>query len=179
MALALGAADVRPGHRVLDVGCGTGALLAALAARVPGVALAGADPSEGMLAVARAKLAAFPRRTLVRAEAAALPFPDGAFDRVVSTSVLHYLSDPARALREARRLLAPEGRVVVVDWCADYASVRALDAVLRRTDPAHARTFTSDEVAGFFAAAGLRLGRLSRTKTGPVWGFTVAAGSAA
>ena len=161
---------------MLDVGCGTGTLLAALAARVPGVALAGADPSAGMLAVARAKLAAFPRRTLVRADAAALPFPRGAFDVVVSTSVLHYLADPAAALREWTRVLAPGGRVVVVDWCADDAPVRALDAVLRRTDPAHVRAFTSGEVAGFFAAAGLALDRLSRTRTGPVWSFTVAVG---
>ena len=94
---------------------------------------------------------------------------------MLSSSVLHYALDPVAFLREMARVCAPaHGRVAVLDWCADYGSVRALDAWLRRTDPAHDRVFTAREFEGLLAAAGLAPERFFRVRTGPVWGFMVA-----
>lgn len=131
---------LRPYDALLDVGCGTGALLAAAQA-VPGVRAVGADFSPEMLAVAHARLGPDPRGpvALVAADALALPFGDGAFDAVVSNSVLHFLPDPPAALTEWRRVLRPGGRLVVTDWCADGLTGRATDLALRIVDGAHRR----------------------------------------
>ena len=106
-------ADVKPGEAVIDLGCGTGTLLEALLARQPNARFTGIDPDPQVLAMARRRL----QRTAVAAEliqgyAQQLPFPNAAFDLVVSTLTFHHLPDPAKvaALREVRRVLAPRGR---------------------------------------------------------------------
>src|SRR5882724_4663295 len=89
--------------RVLDVGCGTGRLVGALAEL--GIDAAGVDISPEMLAVARRKL---PRSTLAEARAEQLPFSEAAFDRIVFSLVVHLIDRPA-AFAEAYRALAPSG----------------------------------------------------------------------
>jgi ubiquinone/menaquinone biosynthesis C-methylase UbiE len=95
------------GKRVLDVGCGTGQLAAALGER--GARVWGIDPSSAMLEVARA---AAPRAGFKQGSAEALPFKDGWFERVVFRLALHLVDRP-RAVAEAARVLAPDGNVVV------------------------------------------------------------------
>lgn len=104
-----------PGAHVLDVGCGAGDDLLALAASVgPDGQVVGVDPSKVMLAHARTKLAGVAERcTLVEASASALPFPDASFDAVRVDRVLHFVEQPARAIAELRRVTRPGGRVVV------------------------------------------------------------------
>jgi SAM-dependent methyltransferase len=105
--------DLR-GRRVLDVGCGTGRLLAALVERYACKAW-GVDPSPEMLAVARERL---PRAVaLRRASAEQLPFRDGWFERATMTLVVHH-TDLARALPEVRRVLAACGRLAVLTFDA-------------------------------------------------------------
>jgi SAM-dependent methyltransferase len=101
--------------RALDIGTGTGRLLELLAPRVD--AGLGIDASRTMLALARVRLArAELCHCAVRlADMYALPLPDGCFDLVVLQMVLHYAEDPAAAMAEARRVLAPGGRLLVVD----------------------------------------------------------------
>jgi ubiquinone/menaquinone biosynthesis C-methylase UbiE len=118
--------------RILDVGCGTGALAATAVRRWPGVAITGLDVSAGMLAVAERELAALPadareRIRLVQAPADRLPFADGAFDLVVSSFVLQLVPSPYRALREARRVLAEGGSLAIATWLAG-GSLAADDA---------------------------------------------------
>jgi malonyl-CoA O-methyltransferase len=105
-ALAIAAAAAPAARRVLDVGAGTGALLAALAAARPGLAPAAVDLAPGMCAAARAAL---PGARVAAADAEALPFQDASFDLVVSTSTLQWLPRLAPALSEIRRVLAPGG----------------------------------------------------------------------
>jgi ubiquinone/menaquinone biosynthesis C-methylase UbiE len=108
-------ADLR-GRRVLDLGCGTGRLSAALAeegiARVWGV-----DASAEMLAIAREKLPSSVGLKQARAEE--LPFRDLWFDRVVMWLVVHLLDRPA-AFREAARVLVPDGRIAVVTFATGH-----------------------------------------------------------
>ncbi len=103
------AADLR-GRRVLDVGCGTGRLLAALAER-HAVKAWGIDASPEMVEVARAALPATAGVRVGRAEA--LPFRDGWFERVVMRMVVHHLDRPA-AFAEARRVLGEGGTLGIV-----------------------------------------------------------------
>ena len=107
--------------RILDIGCGTGALVAEVVARWPSARVTGVDISAGMLAIAARTVDALPdgagdRVTLVGAPANRLPFTDGAFDVVVSAFVLQLVPSRPRALREARRVLVPDGSLATVGW---------------------------------------------------------------
>jgi demethylmenaquinone methyltransferase/2-methoxy-6-polyprenyl-1,4-benzoquinol methylase len=97
----------------LDVGCGTGALAARLAAA--GYAMTGLDPSAGMLDVMRSR---HPEVQAVQGSGAALPFSDGSFDLVLTVASLHHIADPVevrRTLLEMVRVTRPGGRTVVWD----------------------------------------------------------------
>lgn len=98
----------RSGARLLDVGAGRGAV--ARAALAAGCVVTAVDASEGMAA----RLAAdYPDMVVRQQDAGALDFPDGAFDVVTAGFVVQVLTDPLAALREFRRVLAPDGAVVV------------------------------------------------------------------
>ena len=98
------------GRRILDAGCGAGPLSAALRDR--GALVTGIDKSAGMLALARRRLG--DDADLRVAELGRpLPFPDGAFDDVTASLVLHYLEDWGPALAELQRVLRPGGRLIV------------------------------------------------------------------
>ena len=111
--------DIRPGHRVLDVGCGTGDLLRLLAPLVaPGNAV-GIDLSETMVAEAQRRTGSSSSNILFRVgNALDLPFESGSMDRVAATQVLLHIPDPWAALAEIYRVLTPEGLVAVgeIDW---------------------------------------------------------------
>lgn len=99
------------GQRVLDCGCGNGALLHLLAARQP-AELYGLEISPALCALAKSRLAG--RARIYRGSLQATwPFPDGRLDLVVMTEVIEHLANPGRALAEARRVVAPSGRMVI------------------------------------------------------------------
>jgi ubiquinone/menaquinone biosynthesis C-methylase UbiE len=98
------------GRRILDAGCGSGPLVAALRDR--GAIVTGIDKSAGMLEMARRRLG--DDAGLQVAELGQpLPFPDDTFDDVTASLVLHYLEDWGPALAELRRVLKPGGRLIV------------------------------------------------------------------
>ncbi len=161
--------EERP-RRLLDVGCGTAVLLESLREwRMEPERYAGVDPSLGML-----RRAAERAGGVVGGAAEALPFRAGAFDTVVSASAFHYWSDPRAGLAEARRVLAPGGRVLLVDWARDFLGMRVLDAAVRATGHALVRTYAEGEARALLADAGLRVTRSRRAKIGRVWGLWVA-----
>ena len=171
-------AVILDGHeRVLDVGCGTGVLLEQLRRRHPGLELQGIDPSEGMLGVARDWCGTDVLVAHGRAER--LPFPEDAFDVVFSVSALHYFEDPPQAIAEMRRVLRPGGRVVIVDWCADYLAMRLFARWLRLRGGTLGRIHRAEELDGLLKDHGFRTHRLERFRIRPLWGMmTVVAGLA-
>lgn len=98
------------GHRVLDAGCGSGPLAAALSAK--GAIVTGFDSSAAMIELARERLGA-DADLRVADLGEPLPFADDSFDEVVASLVLHYLQDWAAPLRELRRVLRPGGRLIL------------------------------------------------------------------
>jgi SAM-dependent methyltransferase len=160
---------------VLDLGCGTANLLPRLGewgARVE--RYAGADLSPEMLlgGAPRASAAPFPA-ALFAADAAALPLRDASFDTVVSASTLHDWADPAGALAEARRVLRPGGRLLLLDWRRGRATMRALNLALRiARNPFH-RMYSRDEAAALLAAAGFRVSAAERRAITWMWELMV------
>jgi ubiquinone/menaquinone biosynthesis C-methylase UbiE/DNA-binding transcriptional ArsR family regulator len=136
-------------NALLDIGTGTGRMLELFAPRA--ARALGVDQSAAMLAVARASLDRHGMRhvQLRQGDIYALPVERDAYDVVLIHQVLHFLDDPARALRETARVLAPGGRVIAIDFAPH-------DKEFLRTEHAHRRLgFAKDEIAGLFAEIGL------------------------
>lgn len=122
-------AALQPGHRVLDIGCGTGTLAILASRSSPGSSIAGIDPDEMALTRARRKA----RRAGVdvrfdAGRAGALPCPDASLDRVLSSFMFHHLSasEKGAMLEEVRRVLKPGGRLHLQDFVPAGGHDRAL-----------------------------------------------------
>jgi len=112
-------AGVAPGHRVLDVGCGPGALTDVLVATVGAERVAAVDPSTPFMEHTAARL---PDVDVRLAAAEDLPYPDGAFDAALAQLVVHFMADPVVGLREMGRVTRPGGTVAACVW--DHAGER-------------------------------------------------------
>lgn len=113
--LALSAAELHPGERVLDVGCGNGN--AALLAAERGGQVTAVDPTQRLLDLAAQRAQQMGvELDLLRGEAAALPLPDSAVDLVLSVFGVIFAADPQAAAAEIARVCAPDGRVVLCAW---------------------------------------------------------------
>ena len=110
-------ADVRPGQRALDVGCGPGALTGELVRRLGARAVAAIDPSPPFVAAIAER---FPGVEVTSATAEALPHADGSFDRTVAQLVVHFMKDPVAGLTEMARVTRPGGVVAACVW--DHAA---------------------------------------------------------
>ncbi|MFC7396802.1 ArsR/SmtB family transcription factor [Chelatococcus sp. GCM10030263] len=141
----------RPVQAFLDLGTGTGRMLQLLA---PAATRAvGIDASHAMLSVARANLeeAGVSNVLLKQGDIHALPVERNAFDLVLVHQVLHYLDDPARAIQEAASVLAPGGRLLVVDFAPHNLE-------FLRDEHAHRRLgFARDQLGDWLEEAGLDL----------------------
>lgn len=159
------AADVRRGHRVLDVACGTG-LVAREAARRVGEAgsVAGLDMNSGMLDVARS-IGELPIEW-EQGDVAEIPFEDSEFDVVLCQQGLQFFADKAGALKEMNRVLKPGGRMALnlfrsIDHCPWHRAVA--DALERHVSPEVAAVIRgsfslgdSNEIRGLILGAGFR-----------------------
>ena len=108
-------AGIRDGDRVLDVGCGTGALVQAVANLTRRSELVGIDPTPGFITYARQRFTD-PRITFDQGSAFELPYPESSFDHSLSMLVFHLIAAPDKALREMRRVTKAGGTVAACTW---------------------------------------------------------------
>jgi SAM-dependent methyltransferase len=106
-------AGVAAGQRVLDVGCGPGALTAELVRRLGPSAVSAVDPSEPFVAAVEER---HPGVDVQRAAAEELPFADGTFDAALAQLVVHFMGDPVLGLREMARVTREHGLVAACVW---------------------------------------------------------------
>lgn len=156
----------RPGEKGLDVGCGPGYLACELAQEVaPAGRIVAIDKSAASVGAARARVTAegLSDTVEVRAgDAEDLDFPDASFDFVVSTQVYCYVSDIARAIREAARVLRNGGRLAVLETDWDLATWESADRAMTRRmlaarDTKFAHAHLPGRLPALFRQAGLTL----------------------
>jgi SAM-dependent methyltransferase len=144
----------KPGWTVAEIGAGTGNFLALFA----GVAgrLVAVDLTPEMLTVARDRHEGL---ELVAADGSALPFRSGSIDLVASAQALHHIARPVEVLREMRRVVRAEGRVLVVDQTATekFEEAVAMDELERLRDPSHAASRPPSAFRTIVRAAGLEV----------------------
>jgi ubiquinone/menaquinone biosynthesis C-methylase UbiE len=145
-----------PDAVVLDLGCGAGHASFAVAPHAASVIAY--DLTSQMLAVVKHEAAARKLRniTTVQGMAEELPFPDARFDIVITRTSAHHWHDVPAALREARRVLKPGGRMLMIDTAGGDTPLldTHLQAVEILRDPSHIRDYTAQEWLGFFRDAG-------------------------
>lgn len=153
MAGLLGNAAV---NTLVDIGTGTGRMLELFGGRAK-LAM-GVDRSSEMLRLARAKLGS--SAELRQADLYRLPLADDAAEVAILHHVLHFTTEPDLAIAEAARVLGPGGRLLIADFAPhDREELRARDA--------HTRLgFADEQIAGWFAAAGLALARVETLEGG-------------
>lgn len=126
-------------RRVLEIGCGTGNLTLRVKNAYRAAQLTGLDPDPRALGIARRKAGNLPGLSFEQGYAQELPYPDGAFDRVLSSMMVHHLDEPAKAaaVAEVFRVLEPGGIFLVAD-------IRASDETIPRL--LHDAGFTHDAI---------------------------------
>jgi SAM-dependent methyltransferase len=177
---------IAPGNTVLDMGCGGGRHAFAVLRRGADVVAFDADEAElknvhGIMTamVAEGEVPAGTMGTPVQGDALALPFDDGAFDRIIAAEVLEHIPDDVTAITELARVLAPGGRIAVtvparfperINW--------ALDSEYHDFPGGHIRIYSQRELEGRLTEAGLRVrgSRREHALHSPYWWIRCAGG---
>jgi len=155
---ALDALRVGPSTRLLDAGCGAGMFIRLAADR--GADVHGLDASEGLLAHARSRV---PGAPLLQGDLEQLPYEEASFDIVTGFNSFQYAARPAAALAEARRVVVPEGRVLLLNWapaglCEAAGYLMALGALMPPPPPGAPGPFAlsdTEALSALFDDAGL------------------------
>ena len=153
-------AGVDAGQRVLDVGCGPGALIGELVKRLGAEAVSAADPSPPFVGAVRER---YPGVDAHLAPAEELPFPDRSFDATLAQLVVHFMTDPMAGVREMRRVTRPGGVVAACVWdlAGDQGPLNVFWGAARQLDPAvrdesDLPGVRQGDLGELFRAAGLR-----------------------
>lgn len=156
---------------VLDIGCGTGEFERLVLAEHPRQQMVGVDISDQMLGIAQQKCQDYPNASFHKARASELPFERNSFDVIISSSVFHYFDDPDAVLVEMKRVLKPNGTLVILDWCKDYLLCRLCDIVLKFVDPTYRQCYTQNEFHHLLVSAGFDIHRATRVRFNVIWGL--------
>ena len=162
--------DVR--GAALDVGCGPGLLLAVLARQYPELHLAGLDIAPEMVRVARERMGN--RADIRLGDAEALPWPDASFNYVFCVDSFHHYPNPQRALIEFRRVLTPDGRLLLADPTAPVPLRQLLNSIIRVLPVGDMQMYDCRQLTTLLEACRFR--SIHWREAGS-WGFVASAGA--
>jgi ubiquinone/menaquinone biosynthesis C-methylase UbiE len=158
---------------LLDVGCGPGNIVLKIARRCPRLTIVGLDHSRNMVQAARraaAELGLGGRVFFQQANAGQIPFSGGAFDIVLSNSVLHHLVDPSKVLEEMLRVAKPGGAILVRDlrrpsrlaypWHVRWYGRHYSGIMKRLFEDSVRAAYTPEELAGLLGRSGISAARI-------------------
>lgn len=166
--------QISEADKVLDVACGTGELAKLILEHNPTQQISGVDLSANMLQQAREKCQAYSKVEFQQATANKLPFDNESFDLVFCASAFHYFDKPLLALSEIKRVLKPKGKLVILDWCRDFLSVKAIDIGLKIFDRAYRGCYTQLELHQLLTEAELTIIKADKFKIDWWWGMAIA-----
>ncbi len=156
--------DVR--GSVLDVGCGPGLLLSTLARQYPHLNLAGIDIAPEMIKIAKERLGAAADIRLGDSES--LPWPDGSFNYIFCIDSFHHYPDGRKVLREFRRVLTPDGRLLLADPTAPVLLRTILNLLIRLMRMGDVQMYDRPKITVLFDTCGFRSIRWQEAGS---WGF--------
>lgn len=160
----------RGDESLLDLPAGTGKLVGRLLEKWPDMEITGVDLSPRMLDQARAKPFAA-RAKWVQADVCCLPFDDASFDHALCVNSFHYFPSPLESIKELRRVLRPDGDLILVDWCDDYLTCKLCSLWLRWTDPAFYMTYSLSRCRSLLQQAGFDVVSARTFRTLRIWGL--------
>ena len=120
LSFLLNFADLSSDASILDIACGTGEFTRIILEENPQQQITGVDISESMLEGEQNKLASYSNLSLHYGSVTSLPFDNDSFDLIICANAFHYFEKPQLALAEMKRVLKPNRRVIILDWCRDY-----------------------------------------------------------
>lgn len=164
LAKILALAQPGPEDTALDVACGPGLLVCALAPHLRHAT--GIDLTPAMLEQARKTQQAqgIANVSWDQGDVSALPYPDRAFTLVTCRFAFHHFPHPLPVLREMKRVCRPGGRIVVADSAPSAEKADAFNAMERMRDPSHTRALPSGELVRLFTAASLPTPRIEHVR---------------
>ena len=154
---------VRDGERVLDVGCGTGALSSTLASMTRAAEIVGIDPSAAFIQAARSQIAD-PRVTIELGDAQNLPYADASFDRCLALLIVNFIPDAPKAAKEMRRVTKSGGVVATTMWDGSRANelqnclwdaAIAIDPTVKRPSGGPVSYGSAEALSGLLKGSGL------------------------
>jgi ubiquinone/menaquinone biosynthesis C-methylase UbiE len=157
--------------RVLDVACGTGEFERLLLDNNPTQRITGVDISEKMLDIAREKYRVYSNVEFHQTSANSLPFASHTFDIAVCANAFHYFEQPLVALSEIKRVVKPNGKLIILDWNKDFLICRICDWILQIFDPAHQQCYTQEELHQLLISADFKINRGAMVRFGVIWGL--------
>ncbi len=172
LALTLNVLVLEPEQRLLDIGCGTGQFLEMVEQRFPDSVLSGIEPNREMLTRAQAKFGQ--RIKCIEAWAHELPFEDASFDVVTCNNMFHYVDEPLETLVEFKRVLRPDGQLILMDWCGDFWTMKLNAWWLDVRQKAHVKTYKGSELRDMLLHVGFEDVRVEIEKVDVFWGMMVA-----
>lgn len=162
--------DQIPHQSILDVGCGTGALLERIISRWPGTSCTGLDLSPKMVTAAREKLGS--RAQVIQADAESLPLPDSTFDVVVCNDSFHHYPNPETVLAEISRVMQPGGVFLLGDTTAPAGLRGITNLLLPHSRGGDVRLYSRKELTHLLSLhfQGIRCGKVDATSL-LAWGI--------
>lgn len=163
---------LQPGQRILDIGCGTGQILAALYQQQPTLHLTGIDGSTYMLDEARQRIGMHARLVqshITQGSDIMAIVGSERFDSIVATNVLHYFADPRDILHTLTQLLIPHGTILLTDFIVHGWWWPLVEQAIRVIDPEHHATLADQQLQAIVRAAQLSIDKTVPIRVNRLW----------